>query len=90
MPANTGRHGGRPYHSTRPKFLFRLDRSFFWPAAGLKPETISFCVLVAELTPSNQAQPYTGSIMLMQPDPEIFNHIKSIGYVRYLQYIIGT
>jgi hypothetical protein len=21
------------------KFLFRLDRPFFWPAAGLKPDT---------------------------------------------------
>jgi len=24
---------------TSPKFLFRLDRPFFWPAAGLTPET---------------------------------------------------
>jgi hypothetical protein len=25
VPAETGRHGGRPYDSTRPKFLFRFD-----------------------------------------------------------------
>jgi hypothetical protein len=25
VPAETGRHGGRPYDSTRPKFLFRSD-----------------------------------------------------------------
>jgi hypothetical protein len=25
VPADTGRHGGRPYDSTRPKFLFRFD-----------------------------------------------------------------
>ncbi len=27
------------YETTLPKFLFRLDRPFFWPAAGLKPDT---------------------------------------------------
>ena len=26
------------YETTLPKFLFRLDRPFFWPAAGLTPE----------------------------------------------------
>jgi hypothetical protein len=25
VPAETGRHGGRPYDSTRSKFLFRFD-----------------------------------------------------------------
>ena len=25
VPADIGRHGGRPYDSTRPKFLFRFD-----------------------------------------------------------------
>jgi hypothetical protein len=25
VPAETGRHGGRPYDSARPKFLFRFD-----------------------------------------------------------------
>jgi hypothetical protein len=25
VPAETGRHGGRPYDSVRPKFLFRFD-----------------------------------------------------------------
>jgi hypothetical protein len=25
VPADTGRHGGRPYDTTRPKFLFRFD-----------------------------------------------------------------
>jgi hypothetical protein len=25
VPAENGRHGGRPYDSTRPKFLFRFD-----------------------------------------------------------------
>jgi hypothetical protein len=25
VPAETGRHGGRPYDTTRPKFLFRFD-----------------------------------------------------------------
>ena len=25
MPAETGRHGGRPYDSTRPELLFRFD-----------------------------------------------------------------
>jgi hypothetical protein len=25
VPAETGQHGGRPYDSTRPKFLFRFD-----------------------------------------------------------------
>jgi hypothetical protein len=25
VPAETGRHGGRPYDSTRPKFLCRFD-----------------------------------------------------------------
>jgi hypothetical protein len=25
VPAETGRHGGRPYDSTRPKFLSRFD-----------------------------------------------------------------
>jgi hypothetical protein len=25
VPAETGRHGGRPYDSIRPKFLFRFD-----------------------------------------------------------------
>jgi len=25
VPADSGRHGGRPYDSTRPKFLFRFD-----------------------------------------------------------------
>jgi len=25
VPADTGRHGGRPYDSTRSKFLFRFD-----------------------------------------------------------------
>jgi hypothetical protein len=28
VPADTGRHGGRPYDSTRSKFLIRLDQSF--------------------------------------------------------------
>ncbi len=35
VPAGTVRHGGRPYDSTRPKFLFRLDWPSFWPAAPL-------------------------------------------------------
>jgi hypothetical protein len=35
VPADTGRHGGRPYDSTRPKFLFRLDWPLFRPAAAL-------------------------------------------------------
>jgi hypothetical protein len=26
-------------NSARPKLLFRFDRPFFWPAAGLTPET---------------------------------------------------
>ena len=42
VPADIGRHGGRPYVSARPKFLFELDRPFFWPAAVLTPETFSF------------------------------------------------
>jgi hypothetical protein len=29
VPADIDRHGGRPYDSTRSKFLFRLDRPFF-------------------------------------------------------------
>jgi hypothetical protein len=31
VPAEAGRHGGRPYDSTKPKFLFRLD---WTPAAS--------------------------------------------------------
>jgi hypothetical protein len=29
VPADAGRHGGRPYDSTKQKFLFRFDRPFF-------------------------------------------------------------
>jgi hypothetical protein len=35
VPAETGRHGGRPYDSTRPKSLFRLDWPLFRSVAGL-------------------------------------------------------
>ncbi len=38
VPAETGRHGGRPYDSTRPKFLFRLTGRFLL-AAGLTADT---------------------------------------------------
>jgi hypothetical protein len=31
------------------QFLFRFDRSFFWPAAGLTPETYYFVTLVTRL-----------------------------------------
>ena len=39
VPANTGRHGGRPYDSTRLKFFFDLTGRFFWPAAALNTDT---------------------------------------------------
>jgi hypothetical protein len=39
VPAETGRHGGRPYDSARPKFLFRFDWPLFLPAAGLNTGT---------------------------------------------------
>jgi hypothetical protein len=35
VPADIGRHGGRPYVSARPKFLFRLNWPLFRPAAPL-------------------------------------------------------
>ena len=35
VPADIGRHGGRPYDSTRPKFLFRSDWLLQLSAAGL-------------------------------------------------------
>jgi hypothetical protein len=38
----TGRCSGqrrRLYETTLQKFLFRFDRPFFWPAAGLTPDT---------------------------------------------------
>jgi len=35
VPADTGRHGGRPYVSTRLKFFFRSDWPLFWPVAKL-------------------------------------------------------
>ncbi len=31
VPADTCRHGGRPYDSTRSEFLFRIDWLFSWP-----------------------------------------------------------
>jgi hypothetical protein len=34
VPADIGRHNGRPYDGTRSKFGFRLDRPFL-PTAGL-------------------------------------------------------
>jgi hypothetical protein len=37
VPAETGRHGGRSYDSTRPKFLFRIDWKLFRPLAGPIP-----------------------------------------------------
>ena len=35
VPADIGRHGGRPYVSARPKFLLRLDWLLFRTAAAL-------------------------------------------------------
>jgi hypothetical protein len=34
VPADTGRHGGRPYDSTRSKVLSRFDRAFFLAGGG--------------------------------------------------------
>ncbi len=42
VPADTGRHGGRPYDSTRSKFLSRLNWPLFRPAAALTPK---ICVI---------------------------------------------
>jgi len=39
VPTDTGRHGGRPYDSTKLKFVIRLDWPLFRPAAGLTPDT---------------------------------------------------
>jgi hypothetical protein len=46
VPTDSRRHGVRPCDGTQPMFLFRLDRPFFWSAAGLIPET--YMVLTPE------------------------------------------
>jgi hypothetical protein len=43
------------------QFLFRLDRPFFWPAAGLTPETTNL--------PSNLMRPY----FALNPEPRTLN-----------------
>jgi len=45
VPAGMGRRGGRPYVSLKLKFLFRLDRPLFWPAAGLSTEYCSSYII---------------------------------------------
>ncbi len=50
-PAGTGRHGGRPYYSTRPKFLFRLDWPLHRQPAGLTPVPIAHLPYPASRNP---------------------------------------